>query len=70
MAIDKLQEKIRKVKNPTVVDLCVCAAQVPPHILEEEETLIRAYGRFYHELLSALKGGVKYRCPLLPLAVS
>ena len=58
MAIDKLQEKIRKVKNPTVVDLCVCAAQVPPHILEEEETLIRAYGRFYHELLSALKGVV------------
>lgn len=56
MAIDKLQEKIRKLKNPTVVDLCVCDEQIPPHIWEEEEVLLRVYGRFYHELLTRLQG--------------
>ena len=36
MSIDKLQEKIRKMKNPSMVDFSVDLSQIPPHILEEE----------------------------------
>lgn len=56
MAIDKLQEKIRKLKNPTMVDLCISDEHIPPHIWQEEENALRAYGRYYHELLTRLQG--------------
>ena len=56
MSIDKLQEKIRKLKNPSMVDLFVDLDQIPPHILEEESNEILAYERFCKELLNALKG--------------
>lgn len=58
MSVDKLQEKIRKLKNPSVIDLSVTQSQIPPHILEEEGSFDKAYSRFCRELLEALKGVV------------
>ena len=55
MAIDKLQEKIRKRKNPSMVDLCVCNDQIPPHIWEQEDIPLQVYGRYYHELPTGLR---------------
>jgi len=37
MAIEKLQEKIRKMKNPSMVDFSVELEKIPPHILSEEK---------------------------------
>ena len=37
MSMDVLQEKIRKLKNPSVVDFSVDEKTIPPFILEEEE---------------------------------
>ena len=56
MAIDKLQEKIRKMKNPSMVDFSVELSAVPPHILEKEGSAIYAYEYFCMELMDALKG--------------
>ena len=56
MAIDKLQEKIRKLKNPSMVDFSVELEKIPPHIMEEEHSEILAYERFCRELLDGLKG--------------
>ena len=56
MAIDKLQEKIRKCKNPSVVDFGVLPEQIPPHLLESEGSFLPAYQRFCTELLAGLSG--------------
>ena len=56
MAIDKLQEKIRKTKNPSIVDFSVNMTAVPPQLFREEATPLQAYERFCMELLTALKG--------------
>lgn len=56
MSIDKLHEKIRKLKNPSMVDFGVKEDLIPPHILAEEETWLKAYARFCWELMAALKG--------------
>ena len=56
MSIDLLQEKIRKLKNPTMVDLAQRLEFLPPHLIEEEGSAAAAYGRFCCELLQALKG--------------
>ena len=56
MSIDALQEKIRKLKNPSMVDLALAASDLPPHLLAEEGSAAKAYGRFCRELLGALKG--------------
>ena len=58
MSIDVLQEKIRKLKNPSVVDFFACQEHIPNHILDQEDTFIKAYGRFCTELLLALKDTV------------
>lgn len=58
MSIDILQEKVRKLKNPSVVELAPNSAQVPPHILEEEGSAAAACGRFCREILAGLKGAV------------
>ncbi len=56
MSVDKLQEKIRKCKNATVVDLFATPELIPPYILEEEVDFLSAYSRFCRELLLGLKG--------------
>lgn len=55
MSVDKLQSKIRKLKNPTVIDFAVTSDRLPPFLLEQEENFLNAYGRFCCSLMSALK---------------
>lgn len=55
MSIDSLQEKIRKKKNPSVIDFGILQEQLPQHLLEEEKSYLKAYGRFCAELLDGLK---------------
>lgn len=56
MSVDILQEKIRKTKNPSVVELCLAAADLPSYLVEEEGSAPKAYSRFCTELLTGLKG--------------
>lgn len=56
MSVNKLQDKIRKLKNPTLVELSMAASELPAFLLEEEGSAARAYGRFSRELLDGLKG--------------
>ena len=58
MSVDILQEKIRKTKNPSMLELGVPIADLPPHILAESDTPAAAYARFCRELLEHLKGTV------------
>ena len=56
MSIDVLQEKIRKTKNPSMIDLALKCSDLSPHLLEEEGSAAAAYGRFCRELIAELKG--------------
>lgn len=58
MSVDKLQEKIRKLKNPSVLDLTVQYDQIPPYLLEEAGEFGKAYEQFCSQLLAGLKGVV------------
>lgn len=58
MSIDVLQEKIRKTKNPSMVDLSLNISDLPPHLLAEEGCAAKAYGRFCREVLEKLTGFV------------
>lgn len=58
MSIDLLHEKIRKLKNPSMVDLGIREDHIPPHILETEGAFLPAYARFCRELMAGLKGHV------------
>ena len=55
MAVDTLQEKIRKTKNPTMLELCLEREDIPAPILEESGSLSAAIVRYSRELLSGLK---------------
>ena len=55
MAIDVLQDKIRKLKNPSMIDFGVLEEYVPPFLLEEEGAFLKAYGRFCASLMNELK---------------
>lgn len=56
MAIDSLHEKIRKLKNPSMVDFGVKKDCVPAHLIEQEGSFAKAYLRFCRELMEGLKG--------------
>ncbi len=56
--MDILHEKIRKLKNPSIISLDIKPSMIPAFLLEEEETLPKAYGRFCRELLHGLHGVV------------
>ena len=58
MSIDLLQEKIRKLKNPTIVEFGVTPEHLPQHLLDEEGSVHLAYRRFCRELMEKLKGFV------------
>lgn len=62
MSIDRLQEKIRKLKNPSVVDFNVLSEHIPPHILEAAGDFPKAYKQFCKELLEGLKSTVPAVC--------
>ena len=54
MSMDTLQEKIRKTKNPSVLELAVAPECLPPHLMGEDPA--EGYGRFCRELLAGLTG--------------
>lgn len=56
MSIDVLQDKIRKTKNPSMVDLALKASDIPEHL--QDGTAASGYGRFCREILEKLKGTV------------
>lgn len=56
MAVDLLQERIRKTKNPSVLELGVSVRELPAHLLEEEGSAGKAYARFCRELMEQLQG--------------
>ncbi len=58
MSIDFLHEKIRKLKNPLIVDMSITEELLPPHLMEQEGGFSKAYARFCRELLEALPGVV------------
>ncbi len=58
MSIDLLHEKIRKLKNPSMVDFSARQENIPAHLLEEAGNYTAAYGRFCRELMAGLKGTV------------
>lgn len=58
MSIDFLHEKIRKLKNPLIVDMRIKPDLLPPHLMAEEGSFAKAYPRFCRELLEALSGVV------------
>ncbi len=55
MSVDLLQEKIRKLKNPAMVDFTVTPEHLPGHLIQEEGSLPLAYARFCRELMAGLK---------------
>ena len=58
MSVDKLQEKIRRVKNPAVIDMSADSRMIPPCVLEQADTWLDAYVLYAQELLEALRGNV------------
>lgn len=54
--MDSLHEKVRKLKNPTVIDFAVTKKYLPLHLLQEEGEERKAYVRFCRELMAGLKG--------------
>ena len=56
MSVDALQEKIRKLKNPSMVDLTLLPEELPPFMMGEDVPVTQAYGQFCRELLQGLKG--------------
>ena len=55
MSIDQLHNRIRKFKNPSMINFEITLDVLPPHLLEQEGTFLKAYDRFCRELLYALK---------------
>ena len=55
MAVDTLQEKIRKTKNPTMLEICFGREDIPAPVLEKSGSLAAAYGTYGHDLLTGLK---------------
>lgn len=55
MSIDYLQDRIRKLKNPSVVDFNLLPEHIPPHIQERDTFFVSAYEYFCTELLQGLK---------------
>ena len=58
MSVDVLQDKIRKTKNPSMVDLALCAWDLPRHLLEAAGSEAKAYGLFCRQILETLRGTV------------
>lgn len=51
MSVDILQEKIRKIKNPSMLELAMPLSDLPPQFVQNAA----GYGAFCRELLSGLK---------------
>ena len=55
MSVDLLHEKIRKLKNPSVIDFTMSQDMIPEAVLKENDDFILAYRVYAKELLDALK---------------
>ena len=55
MSVDILQDKIRKLKNPSMVDFTIRQQEIPAFLMEEEGSFIKAYMRFCLEIMGGLK---------------
>ena len=55
MAVDMLQEKIRKLKNPTVLELCLDPQEIPSDYTKEEGDPVEGYTAYALGLLNKLK---------------
>lgn len=55
MSIDLLQDKIRKMKNPSVIDFGIKEDSLPEHLIQQEGSFVNAYGRFCRELMADLQ---------------
>ncbi len=55
MSIDRLQNQIRKLKNPSIVAFFLDKSQIPPAILEQENTFLDAYRAYAKGVLNELK---------------
>lgn len=58
MSIDRLQERIRRTKNPSMIDLTVNAAVIPNCVRSQTENWTDAYLLFAQQLLETLRGVV------------
>lgn len=58
MSVDRLQEKIRKLKNPTVVEFDFTSEHIPPVILEADPFFPSAFETYSKLLLDGLKESV------------
>lgn len=56
--MDQLQNVIRKMKNPLVLDFGMLDGDIPPQILEAEPSVPSAWERYGKELLQELKGEI------------
>ena len=56
MSVDVLQEKIRKLKNPSMIQFAPELHQLPPHICETVGSTVEGWQIFCRELLGALTG--------------
>ena len=54
MSIDQLHNRIRKFKNPSMINFEITLDVLPPHLLEQEGTFLKAYDRFCRELLTSM----------------
>ncbi len=71
MAIDRLQDKIRKMKNPAVINFSVLPEHIPAFIQEENGTFLKAREVFCIRLMEGLKDtvpGVRFSFPAFALA--
>lgn len=55
MSIDKLHERIRKQKNPSMVDFSIQPESLPAHLTQQEGSTVKAYTRFCRELMTGIK---------------
>jgi len=58
MSIDVLQDKIRKTKNPSMIDLALNLSDIPDLLIRQEGSGVAAYGRFCREVLEKLRSTV------------
>ena len=56
MAINKLQNGIRKLKNPLAVVFTADRASIPPRYLENEASTAAAFTAYGEDLLGRMKG--------------
>lgn len=70
MSVDFLQERIRKLKNPAVIDFNLLPEHIPPYIQERETYFPVAYEYYCKELLRGLKdiaAGVRFSLSAMAL---